>query len=550
MRILQTLALAAVTALSFVLPTAAAERAIIVLDGSGSMWAQIDGTARITIARETLTDVLQSLPKDLELGFMTYGHREKGNCTDIELLVPPAPDTAEAIGAAAADINPKGMTPLSDAVRMAAEELRYTEERATVILITDGLETCEIDPCELGSELESAGIDFTTHVVGFGLSDVEGQQVACLAENTGGTYLAANDADALTSALTQTVAEVVEAEPEPAPQPEPEPVALEFNLSPEAVMVEGGEPIVRSGTAWNVYVARTDGSRGEGVTYGYGNPFEASLEPGDYIIAIKEGEVEMEQAVTVTAEEVARPRFVLNAATVTLRAYAAEGEPVAEGAALNLYYPGGDTYGYGEETFIVPAGELTATAKVGQGEVSETFTVAAGETIEKALVAGVGRVVVNAAYVEGMKVEAGGLAVNVFKATASIDGSREDVGYGFGPDTGYDLPPGDYVAVVQMDDATAEVPFTVETGKSVEVVGVLEAGVVAITAVGTEELNIYSGKADIQGNRDEFGYSFDEEYQRTLPAGKYVVVARFADDVEREVPFTVVPGERVEVTVE
>ncbi|GLQ57363.1 vWA domain-containing protein [Devosia nitrariae] len=550
MRILQSLVLAAVAALGFLLPSVAAERAIIVLDGSGSMWAQIDGTARITIARETLNDVLQSLPDDLELGFMTYGHREKGNCTDIELLVPPAPGMGEAIGAAAADINPKGMTPLSDAVRMAAEELRYTEERATVILITDGLETCEVDPCDLGFELESAGIDFTTHVVGFGLSDDEGRQVACLAENTGGTYLPANDADALTSALTLTVAEVVEPEPEPEPAPEPEPVALEFNLSPEAVMAEGGEPIVRSGTAWNVYEARADGSRGEGVTYGYGNPFETSLEPGDYIIAIKEGEVEMEQAVTVAAEEVARPRFILNAATVTLRAYAAEGGPVAEGAALNLYYPGGDTYGYGEETFIVPAGEVTATAKVGQGEVSETFTIAAGETIERDLVAGVGRVVVNAAYVEGMKVEAGGLGVNVFKASASIDGSREEVGYGFGPDTGYDLPPGDYVAVVKMDDATAEVAFTVETGKSVEVVGVLEAGVVAITAAGTDRLNIYSGKADIQGNRKEFGYSYDEEYQQTLPAGKYVVVAHFPDDVEKEVPFTVAAGDRVDVTVE
>lgn len=548
MRILQTLVLAAITALGFALPSVGAERAIIVLDGSGSMWAQINGTARITIARETLEDVLQSLPDDLELGFMTYGHREKGDCTDIELLVPPAAGTAEAIGAAAADINPKGMTPLSDAVRLAAEDLRYTEERATVILITDGLETCEIDPCQLGADLESAGIDFTTHVVGFGLSDEEGQQVACLAENTGGTYLAANDADALTSALTQTVAEVVAAEPEPAP--EPEPVALEFNISPEAVMVEGGEPIVRSGTTWNVYEARTDGGRGEEVTYGYGNPFETNLEPGDYIIAIKEGEVEMEQTVAVTAEEVARPRFILNAATITLRAYAAEGEPVAEGAALNLYYPGGDTYGYGEETFIVPAGEVTATAKVGQGEISETFTVAAGETIEKDLIAGVGRVVVNAAYVEGMKVEDGGLGVNIVSATAAINGSREEFGYGYGPDTNYDLPPGDYVAIVNMDEAVAEVPFTIETGKSVEVVGVLEAGVVAITAAGTEGLNIYSGKADIQGNRKEFGYSFDEQYQRTLPAGKYVVVARFPEDVEKEASFTVVAGERVEVMVE
>ena len=32
---------------------------------------------------------------------MAYGHRDKGSCSDIELIVPPAAGTAEAIVAAA-----------------------------------------------------------------------------------------------------------------------------------------------------------------------------------------------------------------------------------------------------------------------------------------------------------------------------------------------------------------------------------------------------------------------------------------------------------------
>ena len=161
----------------------------MILDGSGSMWAQIEGKARIEIARETLNDVLGGLPQDLELGFMSYGHRTKGDCSDIELMVPPAAGTAQQIIDAAASINPKGKTPISAAVRQAAEALGYTEEKATVILITDGIETCDADPCQIGTDLETAGIDFTAHVIGFGLSDEEGQEVACLAENTGGMYL-------------------------------------------------------------------------------------------------------------------------------------------------------------------------------------------------------------------------------------------------------------------------------------------------------------------------------------------------------------------------
>ncbi|GAB5471269.1 MAG: hypothetical protein Kilf2KO_42990 [Rhodospirillales bacterium] len=176
------------------------------LDASGSMWAQIDGDHKITVARSVLNQVLDELPADRALGFMAYGHRQKGVCSDIELLVPPAPGTAADVRAAAAKLNPKGKTPLSDAVRQAAEALRYTEEAATVVLITDGLETCDADPCAFGRALEESGVDFTAHVVGFGLKAGEGAQIACLAEATGGRYIDAASAAELTTALTETVA--------------------------------------------------------------------------------------------------------------------------------------------------------------------------------------------------------------------------------------------------------------------------------------------------------------------------------------------------------
>ncbi len=220
----------------------AGERAIIVLDASGSMWGQIDGSAKIEIARETLSQVLQSVPGTSELGLLTYGHRVKGKCDDIELLVPPAAGTSQAIASAANGLKPKGKTPLSRSVRQAAEALKYTEERATVILITDGIETCNADPCALGNELEKFGVDFTAHVVGFGLSNEEGRQVACLAENTGGLYIQAGDAGELVDALTQTV--VVEAPVEPAETatatPLPEATLSAPDTAPIAAVVSVG----------------------------------------------------------------------------------------------------------------------------------------------------------------------------------------------------------------------------------------------------------------------------------------------------------------------
>jgi len=149
MRTLIRLATLLIVACLFALPAAAAQRAIIVLDASGSMWAQIDGKSRIEIARDTLGQVLAGVPAELELGFMAYGHRTKGDCTDIEMLVEPEAGTADRIVGAAMSLNPRGKTPLSEAVRQAAEQLHFTEDKATVVLITDGIETCNADPCAL-----------------------------------------------------------------------------------------------------------------------------------------------------------------------------------------------------------------------------------------------------------------------------------------------------------------------------------------------------------------------------------------------------------------
>jgi Ca-activated chloride channel homolog len=207
-----------------------APRTIIVMDGSGSMWGQIDGRAKLEIARETVATVLSTLPAEQELGLLAYGHREKGNCSDIELIVPPAAGTGAEIAAQVAKMRFLGKTPLSQAVREAAEALRYGEEAATVVLVTDGLESCDADPCALGRELEASGLAFTAHVIGLGLSGAEGAEVACLATETGGQYLSASNAAGLAEALAATVAAKLPP-PQPAPIPEPKPALPEASLT-------------------------------------------------------------------------------------------------------------------------------------------------------------------------------------------------------------------------------------------------------------------------------------------------------------------------------
>ncbi|MEO0399280.1 MAG: VWA domain-containing protein [Pseudomonadota bacterium] len=221
----------------------AAEDAMLVLDASGSMWGQIDGEAKIFIAKRVVGGLLDRLPAERRLGLVAYGHNRKGDCADIEQIAPLGADRA-VIRTAVDGLNPKGKTPLTDAVQFAAEQLRYTEEKATVILVSDGIETCERDPCAVGAALEQAGVDFTAHVIGFDVAEVQDQaQLQCLAENTGGRYLNASSADELSEALEETVA-----------APTPEPVVREAALTLRATELSGG-PIVESGLSWKVQQA-------------------------------------------------------------------------------------------------------------------------------------------------------------------------------------------------------------------------------------------------------------------------------------------------------
>lgn len=189
-------------ALAHAEPPPEASRAILVLDASGSMWGQIQGQAKIAIARDAVGSMLDGWPGG-ELGLMAYGHRRKGDCEDIELLIAPDGFDAAAIRQQASTLTPMGMTPIAAAVRQAADALRYTEQKATVVLISDGEETCSADPCALGEELERMGIDFTAHVVGFDIQagSTADKQLRCLAEHTGGRYVQARDAGALNHAL-------------------------------------------------------------------------------------------------------------------------------------------------------------------------------------------------------------------------------------------------------------------------------------------------------------------------------------------------------------
>jgi len=260
-------------------------RVMIVLDGSGSMWQKIEGKTRIEVARDVIHDLMADWDPEVQVGLMSYGHRRKEDCSDIETLVPVGPPQPQAVVVAVNALKPQGMTPLSEAVRRAAGDLAFTEKPATVVLVSDGIETCRQDPCELGAELEKAGVAFTVHVIGFGLTSAEEAGLRCLAKNTGGMYLSASGAASLLGALRQTIDQAKMAPRPVVEQPGPARVRPPATIGAGARFKVGWEgPNSREDY---LTVVPTDAADEEFLDFAYtiaGNPLELTApdEAGNY----------------------------------------------------------------------------------------------------------------------------------------------------------------------------------------------------------------------------------------------------------------------------
>jgi len=221
----------------------------VILDGSGSMWGQLaDGTHKITAAKDVVQGFSASDYVGRELAFRVYGHRREGDCSDSELVVPfSAPGEAiSKMGAFADRVNPKGKTPIARSLRAALED--FGDRPGEIILVSDGIETCDEDPCALVREWSAGNVDIRVHVVGLGLEDKERSAMQCISEAAGTEYRDAQSADELAAGLQ----EIQQAAGDPGEPLNPDWLGLSIKATNEAgdtlrvygtATWEGGDPL-------------------------------------------------------------------------------------------------------------------------------------------------------------------------------------------------------------------------------------------------------------------------------------------------------------------
>ncbi len=181
---------------------------MIILDASGSMYGQINGKAKIDIAKEVIHKIVPAISSEVDIGLSAYGHHRKGDCSDIEILIKPGEAGRKKLLSRMDRINPKGMTPIARSITMVTDLIRDNEAETTIILVSDGKETCVPDPCGTVRAIKNSGVRFVLDVIGFDVSAEEREQLMCMARAGGGKYYPASDADSLLAALKSVKKEV------------------------------------------------------------------------------------------------------------------------------------------------------------------------------------------------------------------------------------------------------------------------------------------------------------------------------------------------------
>jgi Ca-activated chloride channel family protein len=166
---------------------------------------------RIEAAKELLSKSVDSLvgTPNLEIALRVYGHQSPitatfQDCNDTKLEVPFGPNNFQTIKNKILSITAMGTTPIARSLEAAASDFPDTNARNIIILITDGLEACDNDPCVIAKKLKDKGINVKPFVIGLGMDLSYLDKFKCI-----GNYSDAESKDVFKTVLTEILTKVI-----------------------------------------------------------------------------------------------------------------------------------------------------------------------------------------------------------------------------------------------------------------------------------------------------------------------------------------------------
>jgi Ca-activated chloride channel family protein len=184
---------------------------LFVFDASNSMNAFWDGNRKIEVATRLLTESLEELYgiPGLELGLRVYGHQTKfiegqQDCDDTELVISFSKGNNLLIRKALSRIQARGTTPIARSLQRAAKDFSDINSRKVIILITDGIEACDEDPCVVSKLLQEQGIIVKPFIIGIGIDEAFKETFRCV-----GNFFDAADTDTFREVLDLVIEQAI-----------------------------------------------------------------------------------------------------------------------------------------------------------------------------------------------------------------------------------------------------------------------------------------------------------------------------------------------------
>jgi Ca-activated chloride channel homolog len=188
-------------------------RILFIFDASQSMLAYWQSGKKIDGAKKILLKMVDSLARveNVEIALRVYGHQTMlrtgftKDCKDSKLEVPFAANNHNKIKAKLAEIVPKGTTPIAYSLEQSANDFPDCSTcRNIIVLITDGIEECDGDPCAMSMALFNKGITLKPFVIGIGLGPEMVKEFECV-----GKYYDAQTEEGFSNILNLTVSRAV-----------------------------------------------------------------------------------------------------------------------------------------------------------------------------------------------------------------------------------------------------------------------------------------------------------------------------------------------------
>ena len=475
---------------------------MIVLDGSGSMWGNIEGSRlnKLTLVRDGIRRGLAKMGPETRVGLTGFGHR-RGDCGDVEVMLPAEKLDAERIMAPLGPYNPKGRGPLTLAMREAAKALTG-QGRRSLVLINDDADNCQQDACAAAAELKSAGV--IVHVVGVGLKPADLAKMACVPQTTGGRMFNAANAEQVAPSLE------------------------------EAMRLAAGDGGGATPEQWRTSTQQT------GTQTGTQTPTQTSTQRPTAALSVD------------------------GPAGLYMRALLApKTEPVGWPVRWTVYRegePGRILYDAraASPTLPVPAGRYVVEARDGQAMGSLTVDVGDAAPTIAGVPLNAGTLAVKA-IAQRTGAPLTDATISISEAGPATDGKPAQgapLAFIKGAEGSATLPAGRYVVRVEQGLVRAERAVVVPAGSQGRIEVPLNGARVVLTAAGREgagplELPVFSiseDDPDAPKGRREVARSAARQAEFTLPPGTYYVVAKLGGVETREL-LALTPGDTVRRTL-